>query len=75
MPRPDDAIRPIFSVYQFVKDVLINLFMLFVQFELLSNRDPGIAQFAHRSVRVGAIELTGSGAWIPACEYDGGGVR
>ena len=25
--------------------------------------------------RVGAIELTGSGAWIPACEYDGGGVR
>ena len=26
-------------------------------------------------LRVGAIEPTGSGAWIPACEYDGGGVR
>ena len=75
VPRPDDAIRPIFSVYQFVKDVLINLFMLFVQFELLSNRDSRTARFLHRLVRVGGIGPTGSGAWIPACEYDGGGVR
>ena len=56
------------------KMILINLFMLFVQFELLSNRDSRTARFLHRLVRVGGIGPTGS-AWIPACEYDGGGVR
>lgn len=64
VPRPDDAIRPICSVYQFVKDVLIILFMLFVQFELLVNRDPRTARFASRCDRTNRFWCVDPCLWI-----------